>query len=245
MTPDLRCNRWRTGGNLSNVPEPIYLDPSPEVQHRRIRTFHARHGRVSQTRNAAIDAVLPNRDIALSEYPVVLNLVLGGTRAVIDFGCGMGGLTRELLQHPDTAVLAIDVHTPGIADLAQLAVDNPEVKLALHMGDGIFVLEDFIAPESIDSIYVYFPDPWPKARHQKRRVIQPYFLDIVHQILKPGGTLKIATDIDSYAAHVRTVAATRSDFTFAHNDFEAVMTSYHTRAIRLGHTINTFTLTKI
>lgn len=226
------------------MPEPIYLDASPEVQHRRIRTFHARHGRVSQTRYAALDAVLPSRDIAQHHHSVDLNILLGGTRAVIDFGCGMGGLTRHLLEDPENAVLAIDVHTPGIADLAQVAVDSPDVRLALHMGDGIHVLEDTVAAESIDCVYVYFPDPWPKVRHQKRRVIQPYFLDLVYRILKENGTLKIATDIDSYAEHVRQVAATRSDFTMTENDFEAVMTTYHARAIRLQHTVTTFTLSK-
>jgi len=192
-----------------------------------------------------VDAVLPARDIALLKAPVVLNKVLGGTTAVIDFGCGMGALTRELLNDQATAVLAIDVHTPGIADLAQLAVDTPEVRLALHRGDGIDVLKNRIADASIDSVYVYFPDPWPKARHQKRRVIQPYFLDLVHSVLKPQGTLRIATDIDSYAAHIQSVVSTRQDFRLTHNDFSAVMTSYHERALRLGHTINTFTLTKV
>ena len=227
------------------MPEPIYPAPISEDAHRHIRTFHARHGRVSQTRLNAIASVLPTREVTSFAQPVVLNRELGGTRSAIDFGCGLGALSRHLLSDPDCAVLSIDVHTPGIADIASFVAQNPQSRSAFHLGDGIDILEHYLAEESIDDVYVYFPDPWPKPRQHKRRVIQPYFLDMVHRILKPSGALLIATDIDSYADHVRNVAKSRSDFEFTENDFEALKTSYHERALRLGHTIHTFTMRKI
>jgi tRNA (guanine-N7-)-methyltransferase len=134
----------------------------------------------------------------------------------------------------------MDVHTPGVCDVADIADSNGLGNIALHLGDGIDILRDHLADSSISEVHVLFPDPWPKARHNKRRVIQASFLEMVSRILVPGGHIHIVTDDDNYAEHVQQVLSQNTQLRQVDTGFVTPDTSYHRRAQRLGHTIHTF-----
>ncbi len=222
----------------------LTISNAPKVPH--IRTFHARHGRLSLRRRELLELVIPRLDVINQSSPLDLRIALKRDFVVVDFGCGMGDHTQAMLENqPDWAVLAIDVHTAGICDVAEV-IDSGEYTNALvHLGDGITVLEDQLADQSVSEVHILFPDPWPKAKHQKRRVIQDDLLAIIYRILVPSGTIRIATDHDGYALHVQQVFSQRQDFELSAGGFEVPDTSYHRRAIRLGHTIHSFSARKI
>jgi len=187
--------------------------------------------------------IVPRLDVINLQQPVDLREHLGRDYVVIDFGCGMGDHTRAMSQkHPEWGILAMDVHTPGVCDVADIADSNGLGNIALHLGDGQDILRDHLTAASISEVHVLFPDPWPKARHNKRRVIQPTFLDLVSRILVPGGYLHMVTDDDHYAEHIRDVIANNSQFEQVEFTFEVPDTAYHRRAKRLGHSIHGFSI---
>ncbi len=218
---------------------PIYSQETEGDAHPHIRTFHARHGRMSARRDHALSVLLPPLEIRDLPRPIDLRESLGLTEVIIDFGSGMGDHTLELAsaQH-NVGVLAIDVHTAGLCEVAQTAHESELKNIRLHHGDGIDVLRDWLLPDSISEIHVLFPDPWPKIRHNKRRLIQPNFLKFAGNVLHPHGLVHFVTDDDSYFEHAKLVFANSSNFETTHHEWDIPLTTYHKRALRLGHTIS-------
>lgn len=209
--------------------------------HPHIRTFHARHGRLSERRKSILAHQVPHLEVRHLPTPLNIAEHLNRDYAIVDFGAGMGHHAISLSrQHPDWAVLAIDVHTPGICDISAAAHSDGHGNVLVHLGDGLDVLRDQLSAQSIHELHVLFPDPWPKARHNKRRVIQPSFLEIVNRILTDDGILRIVTDDDDYASHVDEVLCTSQVMQPVVSAFTVPETAYHKRALRLGHTIHVF-----
>lgn len=215
----------------------------PSGQPRRIRTFHARHGRLSQTRLDAVDRLVPELSIDHLPSPIDLRALFPSRAVVIDFGSGMGHHTLALAKD-GYGVLAMDVHTPGIARVAVHVNENSLPNVRVHLGDGQEMLEKLLS-KSVDQVHVLFPDPWPKPRHHKRRLIQSGFLAAVHRILKINGTLLIVTDDDSYATHITDLVALTPTFAYKDEHQSNHSTRYQRRAESLNHTIHRFTLTAI
>ena len=213
------------------------------VTHPPIRTFHARHGRLSKARMAAIEDLIPLYEIAHEPVPIDLHKVLRKQRIIVDFGCGMGHHTRDL-QPQDVGILAIDVHTPGMCQIAKWAHDNQWENVRLHHGDGVTLLSNSIAAGSIDELHVMFPDPWPKIRQWKRRLIQEPFLMLAHRLLSKDGFIVIVTDDDSYAEFIEDVISTSLLFKREVTDVTIPDTRYRKRADKLEHTIHTFKLVR-
>ena len=209
------------------MPTPIY----PPV-----RTFHARHGRLGPSARDAIERLLPLVDVGQREAPVNLRVLLPGRRIVIDFGSGMGQHALHLAQG-GAGVLAIDVHSPGIARLALAAAPG----IVLHLGDGVALLSHHLAAQCADEVHIMFPDPWPKARHAKRRLIQPSFLDVVARVLCPGGLVAVVTDDADYAAQAAAVIRDHPSFSRVDDPFRWQPTRYHERAVRLGRDVHCLT----
>lgn len=123
---------------------------------------------------------------------------------VLEIGSGHGAAAiAYATAHPEADVVAVDVHVPGIARMLAAAQDAGLANLWVHPGDAIPLLTDRIAPGTLSAVHLFFPDPWPKARHAKRRFVQQHTLDLVASRLRPGGHLLVATDIDAYAEHCR------------------------------------------
>jgi tRNA (guanine-N7-)-methyltransferase len=188
------------------VTEPTTVPPA------RIRTYSARRGRISALTRERLEAFGPSR--ALPEGPLDARAAFGRTAPVVlEIGCGHGAAalayTRE---HPGHDVVAVDVFTPALARMLARAEQQGVANLWVHEGDAVALLADRIAPGSLLAVHLFFPDPWPKAKHGKRRFVSAHTLDLVASRLQPGGHLLVATDHQGYAAHARSELAADGRF---------------------------------
>jgi tRNA (guanine-N7-)-methyltransferase len=160
-----------------------------------VRTFHARKGRLSAAKRQAIDQLATRFAVGPGERMDAL-----------DLGCGTGETALWLArERPDWVVLAIDVHTASIATLLRTAAAAELQNLRIERGDGLEYLRHEIRAASLQLLRVLFPDPWPKANHRHRRLVQASFAELAVARLAPGGVLELATDRDDYAVQMRNV----------------------------------------
>ncbi len=165
-----------------------------------LRTYKPRRSRISGREARA----LAEQEAFLLSWdgpPLDLDSVFGpGTPVVVEIGFGDGLATAQMAAaDPATGILAIDVHTPGVGDLLDRIGAGALSNVRVIEGDALGVLSSRIPPGSLAGVRSYFPDPWPKARHHKRRLVQPAVLDLVAGRLRPEGTWRLATDWDAYA----------------------------------------------
>lgn len=167
---------------------------------------------------------------------------------VLEIGFGMGEATAAMAEaDPDRDVLAVDVHTPGVGALLHDVVARGLVNVRVLLGDAVDVLNDMLGPASLDEIRVYFPDPWPKVRHHKRRLIDDSFASLVASRLAPGGRLHFATDWAPYADRVLAVTEAEPAFTnpygrnpyggFAPRPAHRPVTRFERQGIAKGHEV--------
>ncbi len=166
-----------------------------------VRSYSARRGRNSALTAERLATHLPARGIP--DGPLDPVAVFGRVAPlVLEVGSGHGAAAiAYALTHPGHDVLAVEVHTPGVARMLAAAHDAGAPNLRAHRGDAVLLLTEAVAPGSLHSVHLFFPDPWPKARHAKRRFVTPHTLDLVADRLRPEGDLLIATDQDFYAEH--------------------------------------------
>lgn len=178
---------------------------------------------------------------------VSLPELFGNERPVVlEIGFGMGEATAVMAgADPGTNVLAVDVHTPGQGNLLNLAEQNGLENVRVANGDAIILLREMLPAGSLDGLRVYFPDPWPKKRHHKRRLIQPEFLDLAATRLKPGALVHCATDWEPYAEQMLEVLDAHPEFenTQADGGFAArpefrPLTRFEGQGIEKGHVVN-------
>ena len=201
---------------------------------------------MSARREFVLRELLPDFEISDLEKPIDLAKILNSDTVIIDFGSGMGTQTMNLaISSPGVGVLAIDVHTVGLLAIAETATQRNLSNICMHHGDGIDVLKGWLTPESIAEIHILFPDPWPKARHHKRRLINKAFLELALAVLRPGGRIIFVTDDESYfeSAKLCFLEMERLDVKF--DDWEIPKTTDYKRAIRLGHEISQLSAYKI
>jgi tRNA (guanine-N7-)-methyltransferase len=215
-----------------------------ETSRRPIRSYVLRQGRVTDAQRRACAALLPRYGIPYAETALDLNRVFGrAAPKILEIGFGMGETTARIAaSHPQNDYLGIEVHTPGVGGLllrvAELALAN--VRVIQH--DAVDVIERMIAPASLDGVHVYFPDPWPKKRHHKRRLIQPPFASLLASRMKPGAYLHVATDWEDYAQQVLDVLAAEPLLVNAADGFAPrpewrPQTKFEARGLKLGHRV--------
>ncbi|HYN56853.1 MAG TPA: tRNA (guanosine(46)-N7)-methyltransferase TrmB [Motilibacterales bacterium] len=175
---------------------------------RRIRTFHPRRSRTTPSAASALIRLLPGWGIDIQSAPADLAEVFNPSRPVVlEIGSGMGETTLAMAQaDAGTGIVAVDVHTPGIGALLAGAERQSLGNIRVCVGDAVELM-DRLAPGSLAGIRAFFPDPWPKVRHHKRRLVQPAFVRRAAALLAPGGTLHLATDITGYADQMLAVCA--------------------------------------
>ncbi|WP_408008991.1 tRNA (guanosine(46)-N7)-methyltransferase TrmB [Saccharopolyspora terrae] len=149
---------------------------------------------------------------ALPEGPLDVESWFGRSAPVVlEIGSGMGETTAQLVAaQPDVNYLAVEVYKPGLAQLMLRAEKLEVSNLRLLRGDAIVLLRDHVEPGSLDEVRIYFPDPWPKKRHHKRRLVQPESVELITSRLRPGGVLHLATDWENYAEQMREVCEAES-----------------------------------
>ena len=209
---------------------------------RAIRSFVLRQGRVSNAQQRAHDTLLPQFGIPYSPQVIELDHVFGrAAPKVLEIGFGMGETTAVIAaQHPENDYLGIEVHTPGVGSLLKtIAAQNlGNVRIVQH--DAVEVLGDMIAPDTFDAAHVFFPDPWPKKRHHKRRLLQGEFVALLAGRLKPGAYLHVATDWQEYAEQVLNVLSAEPRLINTAQDYAPrpayrPQTKFETRGLKLGH----------
>ena len=174
------------------------------LQRRPIRSFVLRQGRFSPAQRLAYDKLLPRFGVAFSPKPVDLDAIFGRANPkVLEVGSGMGETTAAIaLAHPDQDFLAVEVHAPGIGGLLRLIERQGLGNVRIVRHDAVEVVRRMIAPDVLAGVHIFFPDPWPKKRHHKRRLLQPDFVHILSQRLAAGGYIHVATDWEEYAGAI-------------------------------------------
>jgi len=213
-------------------------------RHRAIRSFVRREGRITEAQKRAIDELLPRYGVEPGEAPFDFVALFGRDAPVhLEIGFGNGeALAAMALTHPQNNYLGIEVHRPGVGVLLRRldAECIPNVRVACT--DAREVLEQRIPDASLNAVYVFFPDPWHKQRHHKRRLVQPEFIALLHRKLKPGGTLHIATDWEDYAQQMLAQLSATEGFEntagqgeYAPRPEARPRTKFERRGQRLGH----------
>lgn len=201
-----------------------------------------RQGRFSRGQQRAYEELLPKLGIAYRREPLDFRAAFGRSAPVVaEIGFGMGETTARIAaDNPGSDYLAIEVHTPGVGSLLKRieAAGIANVRVVQH--DAVEVLRDMVAPDSLAAIHVFFPDPWPKKRHHKRRLLQREFTRLAASRLAPGGLLHVATDWRDYAEHVLAVLGATPGLRntaagFAPRPPWRPQTKFERRGLELGH----------
>ena len=213
---------------------------------RRVRSFVRREGRMTAAQRRALEEFGARYGVAALEGPLDLD-ALFGRRAprMLEIGCGMGeSLLAMAAAHPQHDYLAIEVYRPGIGTLMRRLAEAGVENVRIINEDAVQVLECLLPREAFSAVFLFFPDPWPKKRHHKRRIVQPPFVRLVHGVLQPGGILHMVTDWQDYAEHMLAVMETVEGFRnlagegrYASRPAWRAVTKYEQRAARLGHTV--------
>jgi tRNA (guanine-N7-)-methyltransferase len=218
--------------------------PSADTPHRSIRSFVLRQGRVTVAQQRALDEHFSRVGIPYSNSPLNLDACFGRSAPhILEIGFGMGETTAEIAAaHPENDYLGIEVHTPGVGSLVKRVSEADLNNIRIIQHDAVEVLEHMLAPSSLDGIHLFFPDPWPKKRHHKRRLVQAPFIALAASRLKPGGYFHAATDWEEYAVQMLAVLSAEPTLSNTAVDYAArpesrPQTKFEARGLRLGHRV--------
>jgi tRNA (guanine-N7-)-methyltransferase len=218
--------------------------PTPKPHRRQVRSFVKRPGRITAAQKRALVDLLPHYGIAFRQGPLDLDEIYGrAAPRVLDIGFGNGeALLSTAAHNPGIDFLGVEVHEPGIGHLLVLLERAGIGNVRIVDRDAVDVLAAMIPDASFAAVNLFFPDPWPKKRHHKRRLVQPGFVAEIARVLEHGGMFHIATDWASYAEHCRTVMSQVRQFCAVDgNDLcnnplaYRPPSKFERRGLRLGH----------
>ena len=218
---------------------------------RRIRSFVLRQGHLSKGQERAIAEFGPA--FCIDYVPAALDLTQAfgrDARKILEIGFGMGGATAEIAAGmPDTDFLGVEVHTPGVGSLLKLIGEQNLSNIRIIQHDAVEVLENMLAADNLDGAHIFFPDPWHKKRHNKRRLIQPNFVKLLVSRIKPGGYLHLATDWEDYAIQMLEVLSAEPALKntvegYAPCPAYRPLTKFENRGLNLGHGVWDLVVTK-
>ena len=218
----------------------------PPTGPRPIRSYVLRTGRLTNGQQDAIQSLWSKYGIDATDHSTINQETHFGrdTQFILEIGFGMGTSLAEMASNdPNSDYLGIEVHTPGLGNLLKLIDDQGIQNLKVMSEDATDMLSRHVTDETFDKIHIYFPDPWPKKRHHKRRIIQTDFIQLLAKKLKPHGIIHLATDWQEYAMHMAHVMQSTEGFSTQAIDGSAFvprpdsrpMTKFEQRGINLGH----------
>jgi tRNA (guanine-N7-)-methyltransferase len=227
-------------------PQPAAVPAEARLTSRSIRSFVLRQGRMSEAQHRYLVEMMPR--IGIPYRPQTLDLAAPFGRVaptVVEIGFGMGVATADIAAaRPEDNFIGIEVHAPGVGSLCKLIAEGGPPNLRVIQHDAVEVLRDMIPDASLAGVHVYFPDPWPKKRHHKRRIVQPEFVALVADKLATGGYVHCATDWEDYAYWMAGVLAAEPKLAnsvadsaegFAPRPAWRPLTKFENRGLRLGH----------
>ena len=213
-------------------------------ERRPIRSYVLRQGRVSSAQQRAYDSLLPQFGIPFKREIIDLDQAFGRCAPrVLEIGFGMGETTAQIAAaHPELDYLGVEVHTPGVGGLLKQLAERSLANVRVIQHDAVEVLTHMLAPSSFEAVHVFFPDPWPKKRHHKRRLIQPPFVALLAQRMKRGAYLHVATDWENYADQVLAVLSAEpllgnTASAYAERPGDRPLTRFESRGLKLGHSV--------
>lgn len=222
------------------------------MTHPPIRSYVLRQGRFSRGQQRAYEVLLPRFGVAYAPVPLDFRAVFGREAPVVlEVGSGMGETTARIArENPGTDYLAVEVHAPGVGSLLKRMDEESIRNVRVVRHDAVEVLRDMVAPASLAGIHVFFPDPWPKKRHHKRRLVQPEFARLAAERLAPGGHIHVATDWQEYAEHVLQVLThekllENTAENYAPRPAARPETKFERRGLRLGHGVWDIVFTRV
>ena len=214
-----------------------------------VRSYSIRGSRITQAQRAAKDELQAIYGIAIEEKKVNLKEIFPTSEKIImEIGFGMGEATAIIAKnHPNNGYIAVDVHPPGIGKLLARIAENELTNLKVIEDDVHVVLQHMIPDESLDGIHLYFPDPWPKKKHNKRRIVNEGFLQLIYPKIKKGGFIHIATDWVPYAESIKEVFVASTLFSGGVIDKPEwrPVTRFEGQGIDKDHAVNDMLYTKV
>lgn len=229
------------------------MNASDPSAHRRIRSFVRREGRMTRSQQAALER-LWSRYVVEPEEVRDLAAVFGRVASrVLEIGFGMGdSLAAMARAHPEIDYLGVEVHRPGVGSLLTRLEREDIRNVRVVCGDAVEVLQRHLPDASLDAVQLFFPDPWPKKRHHKRRLVQAEFIELLRLKLKSGGLFHCATDWEHYAEHVLVVMAAAAGFRnvadaggYTERPDDRPVTKFERRGERLGHVIRDLVFARV
>jgi tRNA (guanine-N7-)-methyltransferase len=218
--------------------------PPDDVVRRPVRSYVLRQGRLSPAQARALDELGPRYAIPFARAPLDFARTFGRrSEIVLEIGCGMGETTAAIAAaHPERDFVGIEVHAPGVGAMLNRIAQGGLTNLRVIRHDAVEVVDAMVPEGSLAGIHVYFPDPWPKKRHHKRRLLKPAFVHALARRLRPGGYLHVATDWMPYAEEI---LATLSAEPLLENTAQEYaprpawrpLTKFEARGLKLGHEV--------
>jgi tRNA (guanine-N7-)-methyltransferase len=216
---------------------------NPKITHR-IKSFVLRQGRLSAAQKSAIESQWPEFGLELKNQLLDLTGLFGREApTILEIGFGMGKSLAEMAEaNPDQNYIGIEVHRPGVGALLKLVEEKGLTNIRVFNEDAYEVLERMIPENSLAAVYLFFPDPWHKKRHHKRRIVQPEFAQKIRKHIKIGGQFHMATDWENYAEHMMEVMSHAEGYNNISGTGEYTprpdyrpLTKFEARGHRLGH----------
>ena len=217
------------------VGEGVYEEGREGYGH--IKSYVRRAGRMSSAQENYYAEMMPKIGVVYALQAIDLAAVYGrNAPKILEIGTGMGETTAQIADaNRDNDYLGVEVHVPGVGALCKQIAERELTNLRICQHDAVGVVRDMLSEGSLDGVHVFFPDPWHKARHNKRRLIQSPFVALLASRLKPGGYFHCATDWEEYAHQMLEVLSVNSAEGFAPRPDYRPLTKFENRGLRLGH----------
>jgi tRNA (guanine-N7-)-methyltransferase len=215
-----------------------------KAHHRPIRSYVLRQGRMTEAQQRAFETLWPRYGLALPAGQLDLPQLFGNRHPVtLEIGFGNGeALAQQALNHPERNFLGVEVHGPGVGHLMIRLAEQQSSNVRILQCDAMELLRRHLPPGCLSALLLYFPDPWHKKRHHKRRIVQPEFAELAYHALLPDGLLHMATDWEDYAQHMLRVVSQHPGFhnlagdgQFSPRPEARPLTKFEQRGQRLGH----------
>ena len=212
------------------------------------RSYSLRGNRMTRAQTLAMNSHWDKYAISVDSNLLINEIFPDKSQTILEIGSGMGEATAQIaLNDLETGYVAVEMHKPGLAALLLLIMDKQISNIKLIREDAIYLLANFIPDASLDGIHLLFPDPWPKNRQHKRRIVQDDFIELIARKLKPKAFIHIATDWQPYAQWIKTKFDNNSDFSggIVARPSWRVLSKFEGQGLKKGHTVTDFRYEKI